>query len=500
MIWPLTLGEVLVSAGRKFPDRVALIGDDEEMIYSQLDEASTRFARGLVARGVRHGDRVAVMLPATTSFIVAFYGAVKAGAVATLINEQLKPDEVATLLGHCRPRVFLVGDPTEDLLRAAADVDQVVDVATGSKSSTALKPILEAADDETGLPRVIDQDWAAILFTSGTTGAPKGAILTHLNLVSSCAGMVSVFGYGERDRGLSFLPAATIFATWMHICHFMVGASLVMQRKFSRRDAIDALKRHRITSICAVPSILIALANEKDFSQDAVEDLTCVVSGGAAFPSSLWSRLLEILPEGTGLFDAYGQTETAGASVVCDRTTAHDAPGIIGRPVPYIRLRIMDENGHALADGEIGEVAIQGSKVMHGYLDNEEATAEALRDGHYWTGDLARMDADGMVYLVGRKKDFIIRGGMNVYPQEIEHVLTMHPGVEDAAVLGVPDPFYGEIVKAVVVPAGGHEPDEARLSEWCSQKLADYKVPGEIDFREELPRNDGGKVIKHLLA
>jgi acyl-CoA synthetase (AMP-forming)/AMP-acid ligase II len=342
-------------------------------------------------------------------------------------------------------------------------------------------------------------DVAAIIYTSGTTGLPKGAMITHGNVLFNVRATIAGHGFRPDDVHLLVVPLFhvtglnTIMPTAFH-----QGATLVVSADPNPAGALDLIARHGCTTFFAVPTTMILLVQTPGIEARQLPSLRLLAYSGAPMPVRAIERLRELYPDRL-LHNFFGLTETTSCTSVLPSDQALARPESIGRVVPGLEAKIVDDDGHALPPGQVGELLIRGPSIVKGYYNRPEATAEAIVDGWLHTGDTALMDDEGFIFLQGRKKEMIIVGAENVYPVEVENVLTRHPAVAEAAAIGQPHAIFGEVVRAVVVLRPGHRATERDLKRWCSEYLASYKVPRSFEFAEALPRNPSGKVVKRQL-
>lgn len=517
----LNLSTLLEDSARRHPDRDAVVLGTSRLDYATLDARANQVAGLLASRGIRPGDRVALSCPNLPAFPIVYYGILKAGAVVVPLNILLKGREVAYHLADSGAKAYVCFEGTPELpmgLEGAAgfadapDCEHffVIGAAPGTPSSIEGVETLEhaVADQPTSFETVVTQatDTAVILYTSGTTGRPKGAELSHSNLVLNAMTCHQVFGNQATtpDVHLVTLPLFHSFGSTVQMnAGFSVGATLVLLPRFDAKQAVALLQQENVTFFAGVPTmywgLLGALTDEVDIELIA-RNLRVAASGGASLPVEIITQFRERF--GVQILEGYGLSETSPLATFSDR--ARDPrPGSIGVPVWGIELKLVDKDWGTLEGNgpkTVGEIAIRGHNVMKGYLGKPQATAEAMRDGWFRTGDLAWRDDDGFYYIVDRAKDMIIRGGFNVYPREIEEVLMTHPEVSMAAVVGVPHDTHGEEVKAFVIPAPGATLDAEALLAWGRERMAAYKYPRFVELVDTLPMTSTGKILKRDLV
>jgi len=485
----------LVATVATHPSRVAIRLDDHAITYEGLDEASARVAGWLGELGIGPGDRVGLMLPNLPQFPVIYYGILRAGAVVVPMNPLFKSREVEYYLADSEASALFAweGVATEAAAGAAAAGTPFIEVPTADFASElmqhpAVGEVVDRAPDDT----------AVILYTSGTTGKPKGAELTHANLMSNVAACVALFDPQPDDVIFGGLP---LFHSFGQTCGLnsavAVGARLTLIPRFEPTKALEVLQRDRVTILEAVPTMYMALLGHPEHDSYDTSSLRLSVSGGASLPVEVLRGFEREF--GSAIYEGYGLSETSPVASF-NQPGQERKPGSIGTPIRDVQMKLIDPAWQEPADGEVGEIAIKGPNVMKGYLGRPDATAEAIRDGWFRTGDLARRDADGYYFIVDRAKDMIIRGGLNIYPREIEEVLFEHPAVAEAAVVGIPDDYLGEEVGAAVVLKPGATASADELSAFVKDRVAAYKYPRIVWFEPEgLPKGATGKILKRQI-
>ncbi|WAL69449.1 long-chain fatty acid--CoA ligase [Amycolatopsis cynarae] len=474
--------------------------------YAQVDEISGRVAASLRGLGLEPGDKVAVQLPNVPQFLFTYFGILKAGLVMVPLNPLLRAAEISYHLQDSDARLLVTFSGfAEEALKAASEVDGVATYLVTPPGETAVPEgarhydELYRAEDTGDLEPTNADDTAVLLYTSGTTGRPKGAELTHFQLYMNCTVGGELFGFNPADVGIAVLPLFHVFglSSVLNVA-IRYGGTLVLVPRFEAGPVLDAIERHRATIFSGVPTMYFGLLRE-DLSNRDLSSLRVGISGGAAIPGETIREFEERVP-GVVILEGYGLSETASTTTF--NISAEQRKVLsIGKPLWGVEVRIVDEEDRPLPPGpeHVGEIVIRGHNVMKGYYKRPEATAEAFRGGWFHTGDLAYADEDGYLFIVDRKKDLIIRGGYNVYPREIEEVLYTHPSVDEAAVIGRPDEKFGEEVVAVVSAKAGTEVAEEEIIAYCRERLAAYKYPREIRLVPELPKGPTGKILKKEL-
>jgi long-chain acyl-CoA synthetase len=493
----------LREAAQMYPGRPAIRLDAVTFSYAELDDLSARAAGWLRDRGLRPGDPVAIMTPNVPHFPVFYYGVLRAGGIVVPMNPLLKAREVAHYLSDSGARMVLAWETAASEAQAGAETagaDAVIIGGPTLAEATAWPSSAEVT------PRA-DDDTAVILYTSGTTGTPKGAELTHANLHRNASvSATSLFSLGPDDVVMGCLP---LFHSFGQTCGLnaavLSGACLTLIPRFSAATALQVIGRDQVTVFEGVPTMYVAMLHEAESSVSgssgsaAIEtpSLRLCVSGGAALPVEVLHGFEKRFE--TVILEGYGLSETS--PVATFNRSEQRKPGSIGVPIEGVELRLIDADGGEVAGpGEVGEIVIRGHNVMKGYWNRPEATESAIRDGWFRTGDLARVDEDGSYFIVDRKKDMIIRGGFNVYPREIEEVLYEHPAVLEAAVVGLPHPTHGEEVAAAVSLRPGMSATPEELREYVRQRVAAYKYPRHVWLVDELPKGATGKVLKRAIV
>jgi long-chain acyl-CoA synthetase len=499
----MTLAALLTDNARRDPDRIAIVCDGRRVSYRELDALSNRLANTLIEHGIASGDRAAVYLPNGIDLVVALCGALKAGAVVVPVSTRLAPAEIDIMMEDSQPAAVIFHAGSRAAVQRFADkLSDPVLICDGEAEPGELDLKMIVA---TGSPSPVNRasagaDDALIAYTSGTTGRPKGAISTHANLVVGSGEMTAqAWGLNAADVILITTPMAHRIGLARLANAFVLGAKLAIMPRFDAAGAIDLIEAEGVTVVSVVPTIARMLLPEIEKRPQACRSVRIVVATGEAFPEEVQRRLAELIPQ-VRVYGFYSQTEGGFmASLSPEDRLTH--PGSVGRPVPTVEVRIVDENLRDVALGMPGEILVRcgapGERsVMRGYYRLPDANAEAFVDGWLRTGDVGRFDDDGFLYFVDRAKDMIVSGGLNIYSREVELALTKHAAVTDAAVIAVPDPEFGEAVMAFVELVGGHTVSADELVEHCRAHIAGYKKPKHVSFVDALPRNTTGKVMK----
>jgi long-chain acyl-CoA synthetase len=489
------LADLLIDTAARAPDRTAVKLGERELSYAELDQASARVAALLRAKAIGPGDRVGVMLPNVPYFAVVYYGILRAGGVVVPMNVLLKEREVAYYLDDSETRLLFAWHGFADAAHGGSDEAHADCLLVEPGDFEALlgrsEPAPEVAARDGG-------DTAVILYTSGTTGTPKGAELTHANLRRNAEIAAGLFGIDADAVTLGALP---LFHSFGQTCGLnatiLAGGRLTLIPRFDPGLALETIQRDRVTVFEGVPTMYAALLGHPERARFDASALRVCVSGGAAMPVEVMRNFEHAF--GCPVLEGYGLSETSPVASF-NHPGRERKPGSIGTPVEGVEMKLVAEDGGAVPPGEIGEIAIRGHNVMKGYWRRPDATAEAIRGGWFHTGDLARVDEDGYYFIVDRKKDMVIRGGYNVYPREIEEVLYEHPAIREAAVIGVPHPELGEEVAAAIVLAPGASVEEEEIVDFVRAQVAAYKYPRQVWIVDELPKGPSGKILKREIA
>jgi len=514
----LNLSIFLEDSARRYPDREAVVLGDTRLTYAQVNGAANQVANLLVSRGIRPGDKVALSCPNLPYFPILYYGILKAGAVVVPLNVLLKGREIAYHLGDSEAKAYFCFQGTADLpmgteghagfeqadgceqfFMVTADPAAASPVEGTETLGQALKdqsPVFESVQTQ-------ETDGAVILYTSGTTGQPKGAELSHSNLVMNALTCNRLFGSRPAgDTHLLTLPLFHSFGSSVQMnAGFSNAATLVLVPRFDAKQVVDLMQKEDITFFAGVPTmywgLLGALTDDVDVDRIAA-NLRISVCGGASLPVEIIKSFKERFH--VQILEGYGLSETSPVATFSD-PDREPRPGSIGIPIWGVECKLIDPEWKTIEGAdEVGEIAMRGHNIMKGYYNRPEATAEVMKDGWFRSGDLARRDEDGYYYIVDRAKDMIIRGGYNVYPREIEEVLMTHEAVSLAAVVGIPDESHGEEIKAFIILNEGATVTEDELRGWAKEQMANYKYPRVIEFAPTLPMTATGKILKRELS
>lgn len=481
-------------------DKVAVLWTGGSDTYQGIDAKASAIAAALMERGLRPGQRVGIHTANIPEFVYTYFGVLKAGGEVVPINVMLKENELVWL-GRDSELIFVVTQQpfVKEILAARAGIPSLQEVFCVSPESEDTTPFESLFSDQGShvAGQQDPEDVAVIFYTSGTTGHPKGAMLTHRNLYSNALATAETYEYAANDVIVFGMPLFhSSGQTNAMNAAFSSGAALVMIPRFSPDSVFDAFRSFPVSVFIGVPTMYHQILYHPEAERFASGNLRVCIVGAAAMPAQLFNAVAERY--GVPITEGYGLSE-GGPVVAHNPIRGVKKIGSVGIAVPGVSVQVVDEHDNPLPPGEIGEFVVQGPNVMKGYLNQPHATSEALKNGWLHTGDLARMDEEGYVFIVDRKKDMILTGGFNIYPREVEEVLYTHPAVSEAAVIGLPDEEKGELACAYVILKPGHVSSEGEIIVYCREQMAAYKAPRKVRFVEKLPKSPSGKILKRLL-
>ena len=499
----MNLNHLLEQVASEHASEVAIRFTGSEITYSTLIDAIRRLSRGLSKLGIQRGDRVAIMLPNLPQFPIAYYAALRLGAVVVPINMMNKGRETAWVLEDSEAKILIAWRGVwNEMIRytnVISSLKQVVLLGDDLPESTiSLSQIISSNKPMADIKIQDEDDPAIIQYTSGVTGHPKGAELTHGNMISNMNASRDIMRITERDSLLAVLPLFhPIGQTLLMNLALCSGAELELLPRFEPLEVLTSLRSGKPSIFVGVPSIFrILLDNTSEEDPPPEQPVRLCVCGGGAIPDEVLKQFEKTF--GTYILECYTTSETSPVTSFNQWRTGRRV-GSLGHPIPGVEMKVVDERSNEASIGEVGEIIIKGANVMRGYINKPRLTDEALRDGWFYTGDLGKMDINGFFYLVERKNDRIIKGGFSTYPSEVESVLYCHPDINEVAVVGVPDEIMGEEVKACVVLKENAKVTTDQLAEYCRERMALYKVPALIRFYKDLPHTSTGKINKSEL-
>lgn len=481
-------------------DAAALVDGGSRITFAVLRRRTRRLAAGLRRLGVEPGDRVAILLGNRAEYLEIYLAAASIGAIAVPLNARLTPQEHVLLMRDAEPKaLFTTPEKAQTVVltqAAIASLQSVIMLDDGGSGDAGYETLIAGGEPEARPIAATSDDPAIVLYTSGTTSGPKGAILSHGNLLANIGQYQAFVGISKGSVNLQLSPlyhAANIFC----FVHLAAGASSILVPKVAPEAILETIEKERVTFMFTVPTVLYSILDAADLKRHDISSLETVQYGGSAITGARLEDALSVF--GHRLLHSYGMTETTSHASMLGKRQHRTHAGSIGLPLPGVEMRIVDGAGTALGAEDIGEIEVKGPNVMTGYWRNPRATAETLRNGWLATGDLGRRDALGNYYIVGRKKDLIISGGVNIYPADIENVLAQHAAVAEVAVFGAPDRHWGERIVAAVVPRANAAIDPDDLRSYVRTSLGGFKTPKDIRIMAALPKNASGKVLKSEL-
>jgi long-chain acyl-CoA synthetase len=492
----MNIADSFIHAAKCHPDKKALIFGNRSFTYAEMNRIINGVAGCLTQLGISKGSRVGIYMANSPEWILFYYGAARIGAIPVCVPGAYKKDEVKVVVNSSRPSILVTSEDLSPQVPDRADIPSIENIIT-VESDEGFQSVLRSngADASPTTPDTTGNDPGSILFTGGTTGIPKGAVLTHRNLLYSAQNVA----YHERmipdDVGVCFMPLNHVFAQ-CHIMntYFTSCATLVLFAAFDMDPVMAAVAEHKVTRFYAVPTIFIRILNAPE-TREQLKSLRYAFSAGTSMPSEIVRQWIAAF--GIPIHEAYGMTESASC-VTFNHLFRHKI-GSIGTPAGIVEVKVVDAADKEVEQGDQGEIVVRGPNIMKGYFEQPEETATALRNGWFHSGDVGLFDNEGYLYIIDRIKDIIITGGENVYPKEVEDLLHTHEAINECGVVGLPHPEYGEAVTAFVTLKHGRRTDEKELIAFCKERIANYKVPKSIRFVTDLPKSPQGKILRRAL-
>jgi acyl-CoA synthetase (AMP-forming)/AMP-acid ligase II len=498
------------------PDRDCIVFEGKRWTYAQTNERVNRLVNALIGLGVRKGDRLGILQVNSHQYVEAYYGAAKLGAIFVPLNFRAKADELAYMIGNAEAKTLFVGgrylESVNTMRPQLATVEHYISMESESETMLSYESFLQSSSPEEFAGEIGDEDITILLYTSGTTGKPKGVPLGHHAFASYVLENVEPANPEIEERNLLTVPLYHVAGIQAMFAAVYGGRTLVMMKQFEVKEWMETIQKEKATRAMLVPTMLKRIIDHPDFSRYNLSSLKVITYGAAPMPFEVINKAIQVMP-GVRFINAFGQTETA-STITTLGPEDHVIEGSeeerekklkrlassIGKPLPDVEVKIVDEEGKTLPPWGVGEILARGSRIMTGYWRDEQKTSQVMAgDGWLKTGDMGYMDDEGYIYLSGRGDDMIIRGGENISPEEVEGVLQSHPKVEEAAVIGVPDPEWGQESRAVVVLKDGEVTTPEEIIEYCRPRLAGFKRPRSVVFLDALPRNPMGKVLRKKL-
>jgi len=497
-----SIDELLPGTAARLPDKPALIFGERTFTFRELERLTNQAANGLKALGVKKGDRVTLFAQNSPEWAIGYAGIAKAGGVINPVNAMLTADELAYVVKDCGAKVLITTpDRAKSVLNLKTEghLKEIVVIGAPLANTMAFDDLLKGRAETIEPPGNRADELSTICYTSGTTGFPKGAMLSHRNVVLNTALTAAMNVRTEHDVQFTGLPLAHVYGTIVMNLSFMLGLTFVLLEKFDAQQALEAMQRHKVSIFDGVPTMYFYMLAHPDFDKYDLSSLRAAVVGGQSMPpakSTEWFKRT-----GTEVLELWGMTELAGPGIM-QHSYCENRLGSVGIMMPFMQGRIADSSdpSKTLPVGEVGELMVKGPLNMLGYYGNEQATRETIEpDGWLHSGDLGKMDADGYFYIVDRKKDMILTAGYNIYPAEIERVIAGHPAVAMVGVGAKADAAKGEIAKAYIVLKAGANSDADEIIGYCRKHLAAYKVPRDVQFVPALPTTSSGKIMRREL-
>lgn len=480
--------EFLADSVRRFPNKTAVVHHGRRITYAALYAQAERFAGVLARHGVKRGDRVILYAENSIEYVVAYFGILKAGAVVVAVNTQMVAREAGFIIGDCAPALIVTETSRTGAVTAALALLPVKPPVVAVTIADDPRPDCAAP------PATTDQDLACIIYTSGTTGKPKGVMLTHANIAANTESIVAYLGLRSTDSVMVVLPFYYSYGHSLLTTHIKAGGTLVIDNRFLYPNTIlETMEQEKVTGFAGVPSHYAILVRKSALAQYPLRCLRYVTQAGGAMSPDMIREFRSIVPH-AAFYVMYGQTEASARLSYLPPEHLDMKYGSIGRGIPGVDLAVVDDTGRPVRPGETGEIIARGANIMAGYWQSPSETAHVLRDGWLYTGDLARVDEDGFIYIVSRKKDMIKSGAHRISPIEIEDVVAAMPGVLECAVVGVPDDILGEAIMLCVVPTDENRLDVEAVMRFCRERIASFKMPRKIRIMPSLPKTASGKV------
>ncbi len=506
--------EFLLISSSICPDREAIIFEGNRWSFSDLADRSNRLANALAGMGVGQGDKVGMLQVNCNECIEVYFATAKLGATYVPLNFRARAEELEFMINFSESSALFLGQRYVKMINSMREqipgMKNFVSVEGPAEGMLDYESVIAEADPEEVFTDIDDNDTSILMFTAGTTGQPKGVMLTHDNLATYVLNNVSPADPDIEEKNILTVPLYHIAGMQAVLAAVYGGRTLVVQRQFDPSDWMSLVETESVTRAMMVPTMLKQLMEHEEFPKRNLSSLQVITYGAAPMPVEVITKAIEVFP-GTRFINAFGQTESASTITMLtpedhviegtpgERAIKLKRLGSIGRALGDTEVKIFDEDGSEQPVDEVGEIVARGPRVMKGYWKAEEATNSTIRNGWLYTGDIGYMDEAGYIFLSGRAKDIIIRAGENISPEQVEATLHSHPAIDEAAVIGVPDPQWGEKVRAIVALKAGAQASEADIIEHCRGQLASFKKPESVIFVDSLPRNPLGKVLKRVL-
>jgi long-chain acyl-CoA synthetase len=500
---PKSIGQILSDSVKKFGNKEALVTEEQSFTYQEIEALSTSIAANLQKNcGVKKGDRIAVFIGNRFQFPLVVFACAKLGAIMVPVNVNLSADEALYILRDSKPKVLIYEhEYFGKIEKIKSKSEELISIEKNTFVIDGVDTFMQLMMDKQSLEPVSikEEDSAFIMYTSGTTGRPKGAVISHVNIIHSLMSYKNVFQTDSSMNTLIAVPMFHVTGLIGQLLHmFYIGGTVHSMKRYQNDTYIHLILKYKIKFIFNVPTIFIMLSRNDEFQNKSFDFVEKVAFGGSPIYQQTFNLLKESFPNAE-LHNAYGATETSSPATLMPITYDKSKITSVGLPVPVADIQVVNSDGEKCQTNEEGELYIKGPMIIKEYWNNPKANEESFTGGYWHSGDIGTIDDEGFVYIRDRKKDMINRGGEKIFSIEVEDILKSHPDVVEAAVIGEPDPVFGERVKAFVVGPKLKEEDLQTLQEYCKQRLAKYKVPEEFEIIDSLPRNASGKILKNSL-
>ncbi len=500
----MLLHNFLTQSALKYPDREAVIHQDKRMTYAQLSAASDSLCRYFLSRNIENGDRIALLVENCPEYVVPYFAALKAGAVVVPLNSQLTANELIHPLNDCAPRIVVTDKKhlpaVEQALSSCSHACTILLIEDHSDLFFGADADFSVDRGPLSVDGLNENSLALIIYTSGTTGKPKGVMLSHGNLCANAGSIIEYLGITSQDKIMVILPFYYSYGNSLLTTHIKAGGTLVLDNRFVFPNTVlNTMRDEKVTGFAGVPSHFAMLLRKSALRQYSFPDLRYVTQAGGGMPPAMIREFREIFPA-VDFVVMYGQTEASARLSYLSPDMVETKTGSIGKAIPGVELKVRDGSGRSVIPGEMGEIVARGDNVMKGYWNSPEETEKVLKNGFLYTGDLARIDEDGFIYIVSRKKEMIKSGANRISPLEIEDTVCQLSQIVECAAVGMPDELMGEVIKLFVVKRDGRAVEARDILLHCKENLAAYKIPKEIEFVDSLPKTASGKIKRRLLA
>lgn len=499
----MTIPYLLKRGAFKHPDREAIVSEAGRWSYAQWEANANKRARALARRGIKKGDHVATIFLNGNEVLETYLALMKLGAVIVPLNVRFSAKELHYIVDHSDASALILSHEFQSTMREIKeDLPKIrqyfMSGGEASRDMVALEEIYQGESEQDPSVEMEEEDIAAILYTAGTTGRPKGVLLSHKNCVWGAVNIACNVDLESEYRVLMVFPLYHAAAFMILVSNLFVGCTNVTMRSFDPKRVMELIGEEKINRMTFPPTVWNFILQLPDLDQYDTQTVRALSSGAESMPLETKKKLLALFPN-AGLGETYGMTETSATITTLNPKEVLRKMASVGKPFVNVEIRLVDEHDQDVAVGQVGEILARGPSITAGYYKDPEATSQTLKAGWLHTGDLGRLDGEGFLYIVDRQKDMIITGGENIYPREIEEVLYAHPKILEAAVIGLPDPTWGERIHAVVARKEGESLAEQEVIDYCKAHIASFKKPKSVEFVDRLPRSPAGKVLKRIL-